>query len=225
MADEHRLRRPSAVRLGLTARDHAEAVEQCGRLLVEVGAVAEPYVAAMHERESSMSTHIGEGVAIPHGTTGSRRHVHRPALVVLQYPGGVRWSDGALVRLCVGIAAGPGGSGDPSGGDSRGDGNSAHLDLLAVLAKVLMDPERARLLREAPDEATVELLLRATDHGAVDPGGATGAPGATRGAGSGAAAAAAAEGETAATAALPGEPAAREPGPGESSTASTEEDR
>jgi len=148
----------------LSAQDRAAAVEQCGRLLVEVGAVDEPYVAAMHERERTMSTHIGEGVAIPHGTTGSRVHVHRPALVVLQYPGGVRWSDGALVRLCVGIAVGPD---DP--GDSRG---SAHLDLLAALAKVLMDPDRARQLREAPDEAAVERLLRATEPARTDAGSA-----------------------------------------------------
>ncbi len=154
MTAEHHPPRPAAVRLGLSAADHVEAVQQCGRSLVQVGAVDEPYIAAMHEREKSISTHIGEGVAIPHGTAGSGEHVHRTALVVLQFPGGVRWSDGALVRLCVGIAAG---SRQPDGADERGSG---YLDLLAALAKVLMDPVRAAKLREAPDAETVQRLLR-----------------------------------------------------------------
>src|SRR5215472_4827177 len=57
-----------AVRLGRAAADKRDAIDQCGRLLVEIGAVEEPYRAAMHEREESMPTYIGEGVAIPHGT-------------------------------------------------------------------------------------------------------------------------------------------------------------
>lgn len=155
MTAQHHPPRPAAVRLGLCAADHVEAVQQCGRSLVEAGAVDEPYIAAMHEREKSVSTHIGEGVAIPHGTAGSGEHVHRTALVVLQFPGGVRWSDGALVRLCVAIAAGSGQS--DGAAEERGAG---YLDLLAALAKVLMDPVRAARLREAPDAETVERLLR-----------------------------------------------------------------
>ena len=150
--------RPLAVRLGRTAAGWADALDQCGRLLVETGAVDEPYIAAMHERERSLTTHLGEGVAIPHGTTASRVHVRRPALVVVQFPGGVRWSDGEPVELCVAIAAGsrkPDGTPDPAG--------ARHLGVLASLAGVLMDPARARELREAPDEATVDRLLRSTE--------------------------------------------------------------
>ena len=36
--------------------------------LVEIGAVEPAYVDAMLERERSISTYVGEGVAIPHGT-------------------------------------------------------------------------------------------------------------------------------------------------------------
>ena len=42
----------------------------------------------------------------------------------------------------------------------------------AALAKVLMDPDRARQLREAPDEAAVERLLRATEPARTDAGSA-----------------------------------------------------
>lgn len=135
---------PAAVRLGRAAVDKHDAVDQCGALLVAIGAVDEPYRAAMHERERSMSTYIGEGVAIPHGTDESRRHVRRTALGVLQFPDGVDW-DGNRVTICVAIAA---------------DGDQ-HIKLLSALATVLLDPVRAQRLRESDSVDTVlELLTR-----------------------------------------------------------------
>jgi mannitol/fructose-specific phosphotransferase system IIA component len=134
---------PSAVRFGLSALDKTDAIDQCGRLLVEVGAVEERYIGAMHEREASVPTYIGEGVAIPHGTPESRAYVREPAVVVLQFPEGVRWRDG-VVRLCVAIAA---------AGDEQ-------LAILAALARVLLHADRAAALRDAADEETVRSILR-----------------------------------------------------------------
>ncbi|MGH3432541.1 MAG: PTS sugar transporter subunit IIA [Thermocrispum sp.] len=131
-----------AIRLGATAASSEEAVEQCGRLLVKIGAVEEPYVAAMHEREQVVSTYVGEGVAIPHGTNASRAYVRHTRLAVIQYPGGVDWGVGT-VHLCVAIAA----SGEE------------HVSVLAALSKVLMDTEKAAALRTATDAATVLSLL------------------------------------------------------------------
>ncbi|HEX4724571.1 MAG TPA: PTS sugar transporter subunit IIA [Pseudonocardiaceae bacterium] len=131
-----------AVRLGRTAVDKNDAVSQCGALLVEIGAVEPPYQAAMHEREASMPTYIGEGVAIPHGTDESRRHVLRTALGVLQFPAGVDW-DGNEVTVCIAIAA---------------DGDQ-HIRLLSALAVVLLDPAKAARLRNADDVDTVLELL------------------------------------------------------------------
>lgn len=137
---------PAAVRLGRTARDKRDAIDQCGRLLVEIGAVEPPYQAAMHEREESMPTYIGEGVAIPHGTDESRRHVLRTALGVLQFPDGVDWS-GNRVTVCIAIAA---------------DGDQ-HIKLLSALAMVLLDPMKAARLRDAADVETVLSLLNPKD--------------------------------------------------------------
>jgi mannitol PTS system EIIA component len=125
---------PRAVLLGQSAASREEAVRRCGQALMEVGAVAEPYVEAMLERERTISTYVGEGVAIPHGTSASKQDVLRDAICVVGFPGGVDW-DGENVVLCVGIAA-------------AGDG---HVPLLAALAEILLDPERARSLREAKD--------------------------------------------------------------------------
>ncbi|NUO96890.1 MAG: PTS sugar transporter subunit IIA [Nonomuraea sp.] len=125
---------PRAVLLHESAASREEAVRRCGRVLVDVGAVAEPYVAAMLERERSISTYVGEGVAIPHGTAASKQDVARDAICVVRFPHGVDW-DGERVTLCVGIAA-------------AGDG---HVPLLAALADILLDPDRARALREATE--------------------------------------------------------------------------
>ncbi|MED7924789.1 PTS sugar transporter subunit IIA [Nonomuraea sp. LP-02] len=135
---------PRAVLLHERAPDREAAIRRCGQALVEVGAVAEPYVAAMLERERSISTYVGEGVAIPHGTNASKDDILRDALCFIRFPDGVDW-DGEQVTVCVGIAAREGG----------------HVPLLAALAEILLDPDRARTLREATEVAQVmkELTL------------------------------------------------------------------
>ena len=121
-----------AVRLGLRAADRTDAVRQSGELLVEIGAVEPPYIDAMLEREESVSTSLGEGFAIPHGTDESRRWIRETRLAYLQFPDGVDWGDEHVV-VCVAIAA-------------LGD---EHVGILARLAEVLVVPEQAARLRSA----------------------------------------------------------------------------
>ncbi|MEU8256710.1 PTS sugar transporter subunit IIA [Micromonospora inaquosa] len=131
-----------AIRLDERAGSRDEAISRCGAVLVEVGAVVPAYVDAMLAREQSVSTYIGEGVAIPHGTLNSKESVQRDALAVLRFPDGVDW-DGFDVRVCVAIAA-------------AGDG---HVDILAQLASVLMDPAQAQRLRESASVDDVITIL------------------------------------------------------------------
>ena len=105
--------------------------------------VEPPYIDSMLERERSISTYVGEGVAIPHGTAEGKDVVRHDAICVLRFPGGVDW-DGERVDVCVGIAA-------------KGDG---HVRLLSELAQILLDPDRARRLREATDADEVLRLLQ-----------------------------------------------------------------
>jgi len=116
------------------AADRDEAIRRCGRVLVDAGAVTESYIEAMLERERTISTYVGEEVAIPHGTAAAKEVIKRDALCVVRFPNGVDW-DGERVTLCVGIAA-------------KGDG---HVPLLAALADILLDPDRARVLRESTE--------------------------------------------------------------------------
>src|SRR2546430_16594586 len=45
-----------------------EAIDLVGQLLVGGGYVQPAYVASMKARELTMSTYVGNGVAVPHGT-------------------------------------------------------------------------------------------------------------------------------------------------------------
>ncbi|MBN6058475.1 PTS sugar transporter subunit IIA [Nonomuraea sp. RK-328] len=144
MPDEALPLDPRAVLLHESAADRDEAIRRCGRVLVEVGAAAEPYIDAMLERERTISTYVGEGVAIPHGTAAAKQVVTHDAICVVRFPGGVDW-DGEQVTVCVGIAA-------------RGEG---HVPLLAALAEILLDPDRAAALREATQvDDVVKALTR-----------------------------------------------------------------
>ncbi|PWU55235.1 PTS sugar transporter subunit IIA [Micromonospora globispora] len=135
-----------AIRLDETAANREDAIRRSGAVLVEIGAVDPSYVEAMLARERSVSTYMGEGVAIPHGTLAGKDAVRRDALAVLRFPAAVDWG-GEQVVLCVAIAA-------------RGDG---HVALLAQLAEVLLDPERARALREATEADEILRLLTPVD--------------------------------------------------------------
>ncbi len=135
-----------AVRLGLTATDKEDALRQCGAVLVDIGAAGPEYAAAILEREQSVSTYMGEGVAIPHGTDESRKHIHRAALAFLQFPAGVDWN-GQTAQVCIAIA-------------SRSD---EHIGILQSLAMVLSDPEDARKLRETTSVDEVLDLLAPDD--------------------------------------------------------------
>lgn len=56
---------------------------------MKLGYVDESYVDAMQEREKLVSTYMGMGVAIPHGTTQAKGTVKKTGIVFLQYPEGV----------------------------------------------------------------------------------------------------------------------------------------
>ena len=131
-----------AVRVGLRAASRSEAVQQAGELLVEIGAVDAAYVDAMQEREESLSSYVGEDFALPHGTDASRKFIKRPAVAFLQYPGGIDW-DGDHVRACIAIAA-------------RSD---EHTEVMARLANILIDADKAELLRTTADPQDIVDLL------------------------------------------------------------------
>jgi len=139
----------ASIRLDASATDRDDAIRQAGAALMAVGAVDAAYVDAMIDRENSVSTFMGEGVAIPHGTLAAKDSVKTDALSMIKFPDGVDW-DGNDVRIAFGIAA-------------KGNG---HIALLSQLATVLMDPDKAQALRAATTVAEVYALLESDDEDA-----------------------------------------------------------
>ncbi|VEI48081.1 PTS system mannitol-specific EIICBA component [Actinobacillus equuli] len=64
--------------LNLTARTKEEAIQFAGEQLVKLGFAEADYVPAMFEREQQVSTYLGEGIAVPHGTIAAKDKVLKP---------------------------------------------------------------------------------------------------------------------------------------------------
>ena len=58
--------------LNQKAATKEEAIRQAGQLLVDRGCVDPSYIDAMLEREKIVTTYMGMGLAIPHGTTQAK---------------------------------------------------------------------------------------------------------------------------------------------------------
>ena len=135
----------SAVVLSGSARTRDDAISEAGNLLVSVGAVDPAYVDAMHERETSVSTYMGNFLAIPHGTNEAKGSIKRTALSFVRYPGHVDWN-GKPAEFVIGIA----GVGDE------------HLSLLGKIAMIFVDADRVEELRSASSaQEVVDILNRA----------------------------------------------------------------
>lgn len=74
-----------------TVKDQNEAIEKAGHALVSSGAVTEDYIQAMKDREQVVSTFMGNGLAIPHGTDEAKTSVLKSGLTLIQIPEGVDW--------------------------------------------------------------------------------------------------------------------------------------
>jgi mannitol/fructose-specific phosphotransferase system IIA component len=135
-----------AVHLGLPPADRDDVVRRTGDLLVELGNVTADYVATMHEREAMVSSFVGAGVAIPHGTDEGRAMVQRAGLTFLQYPEGVDW-DGQTAHVVIGIAA----------------AEDEHLLVMSRLATVMLDPDKAERLHTTGDVDEVLQILVPAD--------------------------------------------------------------
>ena len=131
---------PETIELKASLSSQEEAIRRAGSLLVENGHVEERYIDSMFEREKSVSTFIGNAVAIPHGTGDSKQWVTMSGLSIITVPEGVEYGDGNVARLVIGIA----GKGDE------------HLEILSRIATVCEDEDNVNQIVRA--ETKEELL-------------------------------------------------------------------
>jgi PTS system mannitol-specific IIA component len=125
------------VKLNAKPQDKYEAIRMAGKLLVDAGHVSSGYIDKMLERENTLSTYMGGGLAIPHGTKDSKELISSTGLSIVQIPEGVEFGDGELAYLVVGIAA---------AGDE-------HLEVLTNVAMVCSDDENMERIRKASTAA------------------------------------------------------------------------
>ena len=125
-----------------TATTSAAAIDEAGGILVQTGAVTAEYPRYMHDRESVVSTYMGNFLAIPHGTNEGKDTVLASALSFVRYDDPIDWG-GNPVRFVVGIAGKDGG----------------HMDVLSSIALIFSDEEQVErlLVAETPEEV-LELL-------------------------------------------------------------------
>lgn len=128
---------------GEQAGNKEEAIRQIAAALAQAGNVAGGYVDGMLACEQQTSTFLGNGIAIPHGTTDTRDQVLKTGVQVFQFPQGVIWGEGQVAYVAIGIAA----------------SSDEHLGLLRQLTHVLSDDSVAEQLKSATTAEELRALL------------------------------------------------------------------
>jgi len=134
------------VRIHSGSATQEAALQEATDILVSVGAVTPAYVDAMRQREETVSTYMGNGLAIPHGTNDTKDAILASALSVVRYDGGVDWA-GEPVTFVVGIAG-------------RGD---EHLEILSQIAILFSDEDDVAKLSAAQTPEELFALLSAVN--------------------------------------------------------------
>ena len=110
--------------LGLESESKEEAIIRAGELLFNNGYTKYEYIDSMLERENIISTYIGLGIAIPHGTESGKSEVEKAGIIVLQYPKGIKFGT-QTAYLLIAVAA----------------KHDEHLEIISSIAKSLEDIE------------------------------------------------------------------------------------
>ncbi|MCX6501956.1 MAG: PTS sugar transporter subunit IIA [Microbacterium sp.] len=123
-----------------------EAMREAADMLEAAGAVTSEYYDAMLQRERTVSTYMGNELAIPHGTNETKDTILSSALAVIRYDGGVDWG-GEPVRFVIGIAG-------------RGD---EHLEILSQIALLFSDEDEVEKLKAASTPEELFAMLSAVN--------------------------------------------------------------
>ena len=134
------------VRIHSGSATQDQALQEATDILISAGAVTPAYVDAMRQREETVSTYMGNGLAIPHGTNDTKDAILASALSVVRYDGGVDWA-GEPATFVIGIAG-------------RGD---EHLEILSQIAILFSDDDDVATLNAAQTPEELFALLSAVN--------------------------------------------------------------
>jgi PTS system mannitol-specific IIA component len=131
------------IRLNVQVKDKYEAIRMAGQLLVDAGHAPAEYIEKMIEREDALSTYIGGGLAMPHGTNDSKALIRSTGLAILIVPDGVDFGGDEPAQLIIGLAA-------------VGDD---HLSILTGVAMLVSEEEdMQRILNAASEEELISIF-------------------------------------------------------------------
>ncbi|MGC5774227.1 PTS sugar transporter subunit IIA [Paenibacillus pabuli] len=128
--------------MNATAQDKYEAIRMAGQILKDAGHITAEYIDKMLEREEIVSTYVGNGLAIPHGTKESKSFILSTGISVIQFPQGVDFGE-EKAYMVIGIAA--------QGGE--------HMDILTSIAVICAEEENMEALRHAQTAEEVITIL------------------------------------------------------------------
>ncbi|RKT19840.1 PTS system D-fructose-specific IIA component (F1P-forming) (Frc family) /PTS system D-fructose-specific IIB component (F1P-forming) (Frc family) /PTS system D-fructose-specific IIC component (F1P-forming) (Frc family) [Streptomyces sp. 1114.5] len=157
MSDTSGLITPALVDLYLAPEEKNEALRALAQRLVAEGRVTDldGFLADIAAREAQAPTGMGDGIGIPHCRSP---HVTQPSLAFGRSARGVDFDapDGRPADLVFMIAA-------PAGADDT------HLQILAALARRLMDPTFTGALRDAESPSAVAARINGEEPPATAP--------------------------------------------------------
>lgn len=129
--------------LNAKADDKFSAITLTGDVLKQNGYITERYIERMKLREEIVSTYLGNGLAIPHGTDGSDCEIIKTGISLVQFPNGVDFGDGNTAYITIGIAGKEG----------------EHMDLLNKIALICIEEENVMALRNATSSEQILQVL------------------------------------------------------------------
>ncbi|EJD6046550.1 fused PTS fructose transporter subunit IIA/HPr protein [Providencia rettgeri] len=133
----------SDIHLAAAASDKKNAIEQVAKALENAGYAKSGYAQGMLNRETQAPTFLGNGIAIPHGTTQTRDQVLKTGFAVFQFPNGIDWGDNQTAYIVIGIAA----------------QSNEHLELLRQLTHIISDEHTADAMAKADTPEALKQLL------------------------------------------------------------------
>jgi PTS system fructose-specific IIA component len=141
------------IKLNLDLKDKDAYLGYIAKLSMElgIGKDEQGVYEGLVNREKEFATNLGDGIAIPHTKSD---YITRPAILVLKPQKEVPWGDDAEddIRIIISIL-----SLNEQGGDF-------HLELLASLARKLIDEEFKKILVNALDEEEIFVMIEQALH-------------------------------------------------------------
>ncbi|MCX8616918.1 PTS sugar transporter subunit IIA [Gilliamella sp. B2923] len=123
-----------------------QAIELVSNNMIQAGFVAQDYTQAMLDRDSQISTFLGNGIAIPHGTTEKRDSVLKTGLKVIYFPQGINWDeDNNTAYVVIGIAAKA----------------NEHLDILRQLTRAVIAEDTLERIKQVKTPEDLLAIIQA----------------------------------------------------------------